>query len=256
MLKRCLAVAALLLVAAAPLGAELKFTTRLQVRDAAAPPPVDPTLTVLGTRLIDAMLPGGSLETVTLIGDRGVRVEWNKALPGIPAGAILLGRPDGSVVMINPAEKTYWRMSAAAVKGTVGGPEPTVTTKKTGQTSDVLGVPCERVTYEMRLPMPAQPNTQLPAGAPAELMLSGESCIAGQYKRYAALMARVPGLTSLGGEKLAEDGLVLTQITRSPMFGAREMESKVTAIAEESAPASLFEIPAGYKEVPAPGIGR
>ena len=246
----------LMLAAAAPLQADLRFTTRMQMRDATAPAAAaDPVLTMFGTRLAETMLPGGSVETTTVIGEKGMRVEWSTAVPGQPAGSVLLGRPDGSVVMLNPAQKTYWRMSAASVKAMMGGALPTVTTKKTGEFGDVLGVPCERVTFEMRVPIPPPPAGQRPPGVPTELTMDGESCIAVKYRAYGQMLARVPGLSALGGEKLAEDGLPLRQITRSAAFGAREMESVVTKIAEEKVAASVYEIPAGFKEVPPPGGG-
>jgi hypothetical protein len=248
-----------LCAAAAPLHADLKFTTRMQMRDSASPPksPADPVLTMFGTRLAETMLPGGSLEMTTTIGEKGLRVEWSTALPDLPAGSVMLGRPDGSVVVLNPALKTYWRMSAAAVKAMTGGPAPTVTTKKTGEFSDVAGVRCETVTFAMRIPIPPPPaDKPAPPGFPAELTMDGESCIAEKYQSYSRMLARVPGLTTMGGEKLAEDGLPLRQVTRSAAFGAREMESLVTKIAEESVPASAYEIPAGFKEVPAPGGGK
>jgi hypothetical protein len=146
-------------------------------------------------------------------------------------------------------------MSAAAVKAMMGGPMPTVTTKRTGQFDDVLGVRCEKVTFEMRVPIPAAPGAQAPAGLPTELPMSGESCVAERYRAYGQMLARVPGLAALGGEKLAEDGLPLRQITRSAAFGAREMESLVTTIAEEKVDASTYDVPAGFKEVPPPGGG-
>jgi hypothetical protein len=41
-------------------------------------------------------------------------------------------------------------------------------------------------------------------------------------------------------------------VVRGQGFGNSEMEFAVTSIKEEPAPAGIYEIPAGYKEVPAP----
>ena len=250
--------AVLVLAVAAPASAELKFTTRMQLRDSATPaaPTDDAMLALFGSRLADAMLPGGSLEMTTVIGDRGIRVEWNKALPGIPAGAVMLSRPDGAVVMLMPADKTFWKLSAADVRAMMQGDAPTVMTKKTGEFSEIQGVRCERVTFDMTVPIPVPAGAQTPPGVPAELTMTGESCVAEQYHKYGLLMAKVPGLSALGGETLSQAGLPMRQVTRGAMFGAKEIESLITAIAEAPAPASLFEVPAGFKEVPAPGIGK
>ena len=55
----------------------------------------------------------------------------------------------------------------------------------------------------------------------------------------------------MGLEKLVQGGIVLRQVMR---FSGVQLESVVTAISEEDAPATLFTIPADYKEVPAPQI--
>lgn len=251
-----MATALLVLAGAAPLAAELKFTTRMQARESATPVAADPVLGTLGTMLVESMLPGGSLEMTTIVGEKGMRVEWNKPLVGVPTGAVMLQRPDGTVIMIDPPAKTYWKMSADAVTGALAGSSPTVTTKKTGQFTEVAGTRCETVTYELRLPIPLPTGAQVPQGFPSELTMSGESCVAEKYQAYGKLMGRVPGISALGGQKLAEAGLPMRQITRSPMFGAKEIESVVISIAEERVPASLFDIPAGYTEVPPPGIRR
>lgn len=251
-----MATALLVLAAAVPLGAELKFTTRMQARESATPAPADPMLSPLGAMLTESMLPGGSLETTTIIGDKGMRVEWNKPLPGVPNGAVMLQRPDGTVIMIDPSAKTYWKMSADAVTGALAGSSPTVTTKKTGQFSEIAGTRCEMVTYELSLPIPMPAGAQAPQGFPSEVRMSGESCVAEKYRAYSKLMGRVPGISALGGQQLADAGLPMRQITRSAMFGAKEIESLITSIAEENVAASLFDIPAGFKEVPPPGGRR
>jgi hypothetical protein len=62
-------------------------------------------------------------------------------------------------------------------------------------------------------------------------------------------------LASLGLDKLPTQGLALRTVIRGAIFGDQELESVVTKIGEEKVAASVFEIPAGYTEVPAPKIG-
>jgi hypothetical protein len=58
----------------------------------------------------------------------------------------------------------------------------------------------------------------------------------------------------MGLDKMPLDAFVMRQIEGSPELGYN-LESVVTSIHERDAPASLFEIPSDYKEVPAPKIG-
>jgi hypothetical protein len=57
---------------------------------------------------------------------------------------------------------------------------------------------------------------------------------------------------AMGLEQMMAIGLPVRSIMRSELFGGKEVESIVTAIAEVTVPASTFEIPAGFTEVPAP----
>lgn len=87
--------------------------------------------------------------------------------------------------------------------------------------------------------------------------MNGEMWIAGPYKAYAALAAKGNSMfTTMGPEmaKLALDGLTMRSIMRGDMYGGKEIEQVVTKIGEETASPDLFEIPAGFKEIPAPAV--
>ena len=60
---------------------------------------------------------------------------------------------------------------------------------------------------------------------------------------------------SLRPDSLTAAGFPMRSIMRSELFGSQEIESVVTTIAETAAPAGAFEVPAGFKEVPAPAFG-
>jgi hypothetical protein len=48
----------------------------------------------------------------------------------------------------------------------------------------------------------------------------------------------------------------MRSILRGELLGNQQIESTVTSVAEAAVPASLFEIPAGFTEVPPPsGLG-
>ena len=56
-------------------------------------------------------------------------------------------------------------------------------------------------------------------------------------------------MASMGLDKVAQGGILIRQ---SMQLMGYEMRSVVTQITEESTDPSLFDVPADYKEVPAP----
>ena len=135
-------------------------------------------------------------------------------------------------------------------------------------TRDALAYACEVLKLEisaaqteglmaeyLRLALYPEAKGALPPGSPAVMKRTGEIWIAAdRYTQYAPMAFRSnSGLASLGMTKLLREGLVLRSVLRSPSFGGKEIETIVTSIAEEPAPANAFEIPAGYKLVPGGG---
>jgi hypothetical protein len=190
--------------------------------------------------------------TVTL-GDKGTRVDYPRAYTIVPAGGSTLMRPDGSMVVLNPTARTYWKMARPdlSAMGALGTPKVTVT--RTGEFGTIAGVRAERANIELHLPMPALPGTALPDGVPSEIVLVGEMWVSSQYKSYTKLAAgTLGGINALGIETLAAEGFMMRSVLRGDMFGDQEIESIVTAVGEITAPSALFEIPPGFTEVPAP----
>jgi hypothetical protein len=84
--------------------------------------------------------------------------------------------------------------------------------------------------------------------------MTGDSCVTtDQFQKYAEVAAKgqVGGMLSALGldNKMMQGGIVLRQNLR---IAGVEQVSNVTKIAEEPVPATDFEIPTGYTEVPAP----
>src|SRR5205085_5215084 len=109
----------------------------------------------------------------------------------------------------------------------------------------------ERVTFDFSMNLPLPPGVQLPAGLPTAFTMDGEMWIADQFKAYTSSLNAIantlfPGI-GIGG--LAPDGLVVQQVTRSPMFGGNELVFTVTDVMETPANAAWFQVPADYKEV-------
>ena len=238
-----------LVMAASPAAAELRYTTHIETRKAQTTQPVDPMLGMIGAMLA-ARLPAGDMTMI--VGVAGTRVEFASGLGPVPAGGVLLLRT-GSTVVMNPADRTYW--TAPAPRTTLpGGVVPTVNSKRTGEFSTVSGVRAERVTFDLSMNLPLPAGVQLPPGIPTTFTMDGEMWVADQFKAYSSSLNAItntlfPGM-GIGG--LAPDGLIVQQVTRSPMFGGNELVITVSNVMEEPDTASLFQIPPDYKEVPMP----
>jgi hypothetical protein len=130
-----------------------------------------------------------------------------------------------------------------------------VTSKRTGEYETVTGLRTERVTFGLSMNLPLPPGVQLPPGFPTAFTMDGDMWVADQFKAYASSLNAITNtlFPGMGIDGLAQDGLVVRQVTRSPMFGGNELVFSVSDVMEGPVTAELFEIPAGYTEVPMPG---
>ena len=235
-------VAILTLAGVAPLHAELKYTLRMEVKKSTAKPAAtaDPALAGLGMMVVDMLLPGGSVELAVITGERGTRIEPSKAFAGLPAGSVVLVRPDGSIVGFDPATKTFWKSPPPDAGGFQAK------TRRTGEFSTLAGERVERVSFQINLPLGSAVKTTSP------ITLEGDAWVAERFKKYSS--AKFSGMTgALSLFQLADLGLSLRQVIRGQILGDREIEALVSKVAEEAVAASLFDVPAGFKEVPGPG---
>jgi hypothetical protein len=201
-----------------------------------------------------AIAPPGGVQVTTTIGEGGSRFEYDKAYTIVPAGGVMIVTPDGTITVLNPTERTYWKMAKPAGLG-AKAIAPVVKVDRTGSYETIAGVRSERAAIDIRVPLPLPPGTQMP-GLPSEVTITGETWLADEYKKYAAMSAGVSSMMgSLGPDAFAAAGFPMRSIMRSELFGSQEIESVVTSISETAAPAGAFEVPAGFKEVPAPVLG-
>lgn len=254
-------VVALCMVASigAHVSAELRYALHMEVKKADAPSPqaANPMLAMMGEMMSKQLLPAGGADLVYIIGEKGTRVEYVQAAMGQPAGAVNLARPDGTLVVLNPKDQTYWKTTAqnatAALKS--AGIAPQATVKPMGQADTVAGVPCEVIAFEwtMALPIPESARASMPPDFPSTLEMTGDSCVVkNQFQKYAAFAARSRTndlMAAMGLDKITQGGIVLRQSIR---FAGVNIQSAVKEIGETEVPPDAFEIPAGYKEVPAP----
>jgi hypothetical protein len=166
----------------------------------------------------------------------------------------MIVRADGSVIVINPAEKTYWRMTRPA--GAPGAPPaPSIKVERSGTFETIAGVRAERAAVEIRVPLPIPADAAMP-GLPADIAIAADAWLADHYKKYAAMALGFSAVMgSPGANPLATAGFPMRTIMRGDLFGGQEIESLVTSISETAAPAGAFDVPSEYTEVPAPRVG-
>jgi len=260
-MRKALTALFLVFVVSAPLRAELKYTMRMEMKksDTAAAANTNPMLGMMGEQMMKQMLPNGSTEIIYIVGEKGTRMEFKQAAMGQAEGAVNIAKPDGTLYVVDPTNKTYWKTTAQATSDTLkaAGLVPEVTAKKTGQTDTVIGIACDVVAFDwkMPLPIPEAARASLPPDFPTTLTMNGDSCTTSQYSKYVDMIARGAGgmLAAMGFDKVAQGGLIMRQTMQ--MMGY-EMKSVVTSISEEAVDPTIFDIPADYKEVPAPGAPK
>lgn len=262
-MKNVMVALCLVSMMAGRVSAELKYTLRTELQKSEAPvsPAPNPMLAMMGEAMTRQVLPEGSATMTYVIGEKGTRMEFVNAAMGQAAGTVSLAQPDGIAVVLNPKDQTYWKMElqGAASAMQAAGITPQVTSSRTGEYETVAGVRCERSTFTMKmdLPIPEAARASLGADFPSSLDLAGDTCAAtDQFQKYGDLASKTQAtgmLAALGLDKLVQSGIVLRQAIR---MGGVEIRSIVTEIAEEAVPASAFDIPAGYKEVPPPAGPR
>lgn len=245
--------------ASASLHADLKYKLHIEIKKTEAPPsqPLNPMIAMMGDSMIKEMLPAGAADLIYSIGEKGSRVEYLQPAMGQAAGTISISQPDGTILMLNPKDQTYWKTTTQATTAMMkaSGLAPTSTVKRSGQFDTIAELKCEIVTFDwkMDLPIPEAARASLPPDFPKTLVLNGDTCMTtDQFKKYADMAAKSQlsdMMSSLGLKEAMTGGIPLRQRMR---FGGVELQSLVTSIGEEDVPASAFEVPAGYKEVPGP----
>ena len=245
MTRTCLA-AIVMLLAANAASADLRFTTRIEVRRLATPEPLQPPAST-AAEMIVRMLPSG--ESVTFINATGARVEIRRASGGLlKAGTTMIGR-DAAMQVVDPATRTYWTLTLPAVPELFApGLEPDIQYTRTGEFETIAGVRAERLTFRMSVPLPFSP----PPRFPTSIVTEGELWVTDRFNAYGATLTRT--LSALGTLLArAPEGMVLRQIMRSTQFGY-EVEHTVSDLSEAPLAADLFEIPDGFRQVPPPAV--
>lgn len=224
--------------------ADLRYTTRVEVRRtaAAAAQSVPENLEAA----LRALMPPREMR-VFLTAD-AMRIEQ---VVGATATVALI-RPDGWFALY-PDSRTYAR-SALPDDGAAAGQSPPPVVRRTGAFATILGVRAERILVAMTLTLPITP----PAGFPTAMTLEGELWLTDAHLSAGGGLRKLLGpATGIPG---GIEGMVLRQVLRNAQLGY-EVETQVLELVEGPLDAALFEIPAGYRPVeqrlmPEPPGGR
>jgi hypothetical protein len=253
--KRAALTVVALLCFAATASADLKMTIHMEAKsDPAAQ--ANPFLAA-AAGLLKSMVPEGGVDVTSTVGEKGSRTEYSKAAFGQPAGTVSLALANGDMVVLNPAEKTYWKLAVQDVAAMMkeSGMEPQVTTKLLDEYETIAGLRARKMTFDWKvaLAIPEAIRAQLPPDMPKEISMAGDVWLAADEKlqKYAAFSLKTASsfLAAMGLDKIVGESVVLKQVART---NGVELTSVATSISEETVPASAYEIPEGYKEVPPP----
>ena len=210
----------LLLLTASIAHADLRYTTKVELRVAAA--------------AIKAFMPPG--ETATFLSNDALRIEQ---LNG-HTKTILLVNGDGSFLLA-PDARTYVRLPDL-VDLLSGTPLPTPTFRRTGEFATLFGLKAERADLTVSIPLP----TTLP-GVPTVATMRGDIWVADAYREHGRTLRKAIGFVPALPAGI--EGIVLRQTLRNEQMGI-EIDYVVTQLAEGPIPAAMFEVPPGYRRQP------
>jgi hypothetical protein len=243
------------LVFGVPASADLHFTTRTEAHKVTAPEGTSPTFATTADMLVKMLLPEGSAEVTTWVTAQGSRVEFTNATMMVAAGTVLLFVAGELSVMLNPRDRSYSKMSmptpqtvSPQMQELMAKMKPDLTVTRTGEYMTIAGFEAEHVT------LTSTQNISLPGGRPlapgiaSTINSNVDLWVAHQYDAYAT--RPVPMLASM--TPFPAQGFTMRSVVRSSLMTGFEIETVVTKIVEEPAPADAFQIPADYKEVPSP----
>ncbi len=255
-------------VVSAPLSAELKYTSKMTIRAVeGAAAGNDMMGAMLGPMMLQMFGGQDGVEMeVTLNEDGRMRTDYKGAFAGMPAGTVIIMGADGTSVGYDAKAQTWWKIGNAntdpRVAAMMAEMKPDVSVNRTGEFDTIAGLKAERVSLAMTMPIPVPEGAdQLPpqvlAMIPKELRVDGETWVASAHAKYAKGMARmlaVGPMANMGLDKLMAslEGFSVRQVMRISLLAGYEMETLLSQIAEEDVPDSVFDVPAGLREIPMP----
>ncbi len=168
-MKTILAMLLVFAVCTSVVHADLRYTTRVDVRktaSATAGPVPEQVVTAL-----QVLMPPG--ETRIFVRADSMRIEQSAGT----TSTVALIRPDGQFVLY-PDSQTYARIPLPGGVPTAPGQTLPLAVRRTGEFATYFGLRAERVLVTMTLVLPVTP----PAGFPTTITLEGELWLADAYR--------------------------------------------------------------------------
>jgi hypothetical protein len=187
-----------------------------------------------------------------------MRMEQMHDFAGMTAGTVTLFR-DGQQFGMDPPRKTFWKtrvFSEAELKEIAAG-QPDVKVTRTGDFETIDGMRAQRVTTVIVLKVPSEATGANFAGLPAEPALTFDAWVTDAVALPAGFVPLIDRslLAQLGIAQVnsfTDDKLLLRAVAKLNFIPDFEIVMTVKDLSKESVPDSLFEIPAGYREIPPP----
>ena len=280
--SRAFAIAIVVAGIAAPLHAELRITSVVEVKDER------PRDTGLVGQVTFAILPfravAGKADVTTLVAAGAVRVEGMGSVLGLPADAVLISTADGRTVCLLPSRREFFTLANPPLAKMDQFFEITAKTRRRGTSDVLLGKKVERrlvsVTVAAKVADDGMAYNGVGMVHESQLRESDEQRVArwmragslGRISRpadpitieswysdafgpdartVAASPSHVTALTTAGFSGLADRSFALREVVVNPVHGYR-METRVTDVQNAVVDRSAFAVPADYVEVAAP----
>jgi len=253
MVRKLVVSVVLVLSAIVPLSADVKYTMHMEAR-MAANAANDPMAQMAGPMMMQ-MFPAGGIDQIVIAGEHGVRSEQQQAFATVKAGTVTLMKADGSMFMLDPSSKTYWKqpVMTAEAAGMLAGMKPEFKVVKRGEYETINGMKAEHLVLSMTMSIPGVDPSQLPPGMSPDITMAYEAWMTDAVKMpkgATTLAASAMKQFGMGDVKELNDGRMLLKGVMTT-FGV-EIVMTASGFSNEAVAADLFEIPKDFKEVPSP----
>lgn len=202
------------------------------------------------------VMPPGGVDHVVIVGDKAMMLEQKQPFGGMAAGVQTLFR-DNQQYGIDPVMRTFWkeRQPSDAELRELAASQPEIKVDRTGESRTIDGMRAERVTTTVTLKSQVLersfPGLTEPPSITIDVWVTDAVKLPGGWM---PLIDR-KFLAELGLAQLRDftDGkFMLRGVMKSNVLSGLELAMTARNITTEDVPDSVFDIPAGYKEIPPP----
>jgi hypothetical protein len=237
--------------------AQLTFTLHTDLNRVAGAAPND--WSALVGQLAGKVMPPGGVDHVVLVTDKAMRMEQKQDFAGMTGGTLTLFR-DGQQFGIHPASKTFWktRPFTDSELQAMAANKPDVKVSRTGEFQTINAMRAERIMTVITMKMPSDLASSPIAGLPAELVMTLDVWTTDAVKVPAGWVPLIDQqvLAQLGiaqVQDFTDKKFLVRAVVKLNLIPDFEIVMSIRDLkTTETIPESLFDIPAGFREVPPP----